>query len=182
MSEDMNEDQVKFALETWKTAISVQQHFNTIEMQIRNIAITVLTATIGAAGLVFNQTQQTIQVAIKANQPIPPLYTTQILGINVSAAKIIIFAGLLAWVAFYFMDRWWYHRLLQGSVKQAQFIEDKIKKTSYGELMSLSNAIKKESPFKFLGIKQLQIHSDNKIDIFYGIVFILLISMILFVF
>jgi hypothetical protein len=61
MSNEIDEKKATFALEVWKKTIDVQQHFNTIEMQIRNFAITVLTATIGAAGVVFNQLQQSIR-------------------------------------------------------------------------------------------------------------------------
>jgi len=170
MPDEISNEKVKFALETWKIAIQVQQHFNTIEMQIRNIAVTVLTATIGVAGLVFNQMQETIREAIKANQPIPATHNIQILGLGFSSADMIVVGGLIAWLAFYFMDRWWYHRLLQGAVKHAQHIEDIIKETEFGDLMSLSNSIRTASPFKFLGI--IKIHSDTKIDLFYGIVLV----------
>jgi hypothetical protein len=49
--EQEDDTYLKYKFEAWKTAVEVQQHFNTIEMQIRNIAVTVLTAAIAAAGL-----------------------------------------------------------------------------------------------------------------------------------
>ena len=78
------------------------------------------------------------------------------------------------------MDRWWYHRLLQGAVNHAQHIENIIEKTEFGDLMSLSNSIRIASPFKLLGI--IKIHSDTKIDLFYGIVLVVQVLIIVFVF
>lgn len=49
MSTETEPVKMDFVIEAWKKTIDVQQHFNTIEMQIRNIAVTVLTATIGAS-------------------------------------------------------------------------------------------------------------------------------------
>ncbi|MGE0103707.1 MAG: hypothetical protein AB7H86_15410 [Blastocatellales bacterium] len=180
MSDNIDSDDVKFALEIWKTAIDVQKHFNTLEMQIRSIAITVITATIGAAGLVFNQTQETIREAIKASQAVPVTNHIRIIGINLSSADMLVVGGMLAWLAFYFMDRWWYHRLLQGAVTQAQNIENVFKKaTKLGYLMSLSSSIRKES---HLSMWKIQIRSGVKIDIFYGTVLAILIMIVAFVF
>ena len=180
MTNQISDEKAKFALEAWKVSVQVQQHFNTLEMQIRNIAVTVLTATIGVAGIVFNQLQETIREAVKADQPIPIVQNIKIFGLYFSTADMIIVGGLIAWLAFYFMDRWWYHRLLQGAVKHAQYVENIIKDTDYGELLSLSNSIRKESPFKLFGL--INIRSDTKIDLFYILVIIVLILIIAFVF
>lgn len=179
MSDEMTSDKVKFALEIWKTAIQLEQHFNTLEMQIRNIAVTVLTATIGVAGLVYNQVQETLREAIKAGLPVPGTQTIHLLGMGFSSSDMIILGGLIAWLAFYFMDRWWYHKLLKGVVKQAQFIEDNMRQSEYGELMSLSSSISAASPIK---LGKIEIHSDSKIDLFYGIVLVVLVLIIAFVF
>ena len=37
-----NDESTQFALETWKKTVDVQQHFNDLEMRIRNFAITVV--------------------------------------------------------------------------------------------------------------------------------------------
>ena len=45
----MNDPELrKLQVEAWKTTVQVQEHFNEIEMKIRALAITVLTAGIGA--------------------------------------------------------------------------------------------------------------------------------------
>ncbi len=181
METETANEKIRFALEAWKTAIQVQQHFNTIEMQIRNISITVLTATIGAAALVYNQAQEAQIEAIKAGTPIPSTNHINFIGLEFSSADVIIFGGLLAWGAFYFMDRWWYHRLLQGAVKQAQYIEDKLEEDiPYADLIALSNAIRKASHYRLFGL--IELHSDNRIDLFYLAVAIVLIVIIANVF
>ena len=179
MTEIIDEKKANFALEVWKKTIDVQEHFNTIEMQIRNFAITVLTTTIGASGIVYNQLQTSIREATKAGQIPPPVNTITISGVGFSASDMIILAGTLAWISFYFMDLWWYHRLLQGAVSHAQAIEEEIKKTQYAGLMNLSNAIRESSHFKFLGIKM---GSDRRINIFYGIGLLFQLILISFVF
>jgi len=168
---------LQLAIDVWKTAIQVQQHFNTIEMQIRNIAITVVTTTLGAAVLTSNQTLNAIAAASKADKPLASIYSVTILGKSFSSASLIIFAGLVAWGAFYFMDRFWYHRLLQGSVDHAQYIENQLKNSF--PYLSLSGSIKQTSPFKFLWI---EIHSNTKIDLFYFTIGLLLFLLAMFVF
>ena len=86
-------------IEVWKQTIQVQQHFNDIELRIRNYAITLLGAVFGVAAYAF-----------KEHAP-----TGVIIG--------LLLGGLILSYAFYFMDRHWYHRLLIGSVKHGLFIE-----------------------------------------------------------
>jgi hypothetical protein len=179
MPTEIDKEKAAFALEVWKKTIDVQQHFNTIEMQIRNFAITVLTATIGAAGVVFNQLQQSIREAATGGQPLPSTDTILLFGAGFSASDMIIFAGALAWVSFYFMDLWWYHRLLQGAVTHAQHIENEIKVTQYGDIMTLSNAIRNASHFKVLGINM---GSNRRINIFYGVGLLFQLLLIIFAF
>ncbi len=78
-----------------------------------------------------------------------------------SLAIAVLPAGMLGWLAFYFMDRHWYHRLLMGSVRHTVRVEAML----HPEL-GLSGAIGKESaiPLKW---PRMDIHSSEKIDIFY---------------
>lgn len=43
------------ALEAWKKTVDVQQHFNDLEMRIRNIALSAMTAVLGAAAFAYHQ-------------------------------------------------------------------------------------------------------------------------------
>ena len=160
-STDMTDEQIKIAVEVWKKTIDVQQHFNDIEMRIRNFAVTMLAAVIGAAG-----------VALKDPAP-----TASIFSIDIRLAAWILFAGLIAWLAFYFMDRWWYHRLLQGAVKHAQSIENQMR--DIVPSLNLSNSIRKASPIPLS--KKYSLRSDIRIDLFYGVVSALIFALAYFV-
>ena len=133
-------------MEAWKMAVQVQQHFNQLELQIRNFAITLVAAVIGAAAF-----------AIKES------YVLLIGSTAVSAAVPVFLAGVVGLLAFYFMDRFWYHNLLIGSVKHALKIEKRYS-TNTPEL-GLSTVIGKSSPQTFW---RFEIHSSQKIDLFYA--------------
>src|SRR5687768_1958709 len=94
-------------LEVWKVTIEVQKHFNELEMRIRSVAITVLAAFLAAAGYT---TREGLEL---------DLFTA-----NVSLTGLVLLAGSLCWLAFYLMDRFWYHRLLRGAVNHGLFIEN----------------------------------------------------------
>ncbi len=133
-------------IEAWKTAVQVQQHFNQLELQIRNFAVSLLAAVIGGSAF-----------AVKEH------YEIQMGGTAVSASVPILIAGVVGLLAFYFMDRFWYHNLLIGSVRQALKIEKRYRR-SMPEL-GLTTIIGDESPQK---VGRLQIHSSEKIDLFYS--------------
>jgi hypothetical protein len=109
---------------------------------------------------------------------------------NVQFATIVPLVGALGTCLFYFMDRYWYHRLLVGSVNHAIEIERK-----YREIipeLSLSDAIGKESPYKprrglirfvaWVVVRERRyretgdLHSDAKIELFYKPVIYLLLA------
>jgi hypothetical protein len=90
----------KDVVTAWAKSLDVQQHFNDLELRIRNFAISLLVAVMGRTALALKEQ-----------------YTVQIGDQQVSLAIVILLAGILGWFAFYFMDRHWYHRLLIGSVK-----------------------------------------------------------------
>jgi len=137
---------LELVLNAWKEVVEVQQHFNNIEMTIRNYAITVLGAMIAAIGFTFQ------------NHLSPIL----ILGIKVHLSVVLVFVALTVWSGFYFMDRHWYHRLLKGAVDHARTIEDR-----YGELMpeiTLGTAISRASPIR---IWKWRLGSNGKVNLFY---------------
>jgi len=138
----------------WTKTIDVQMHFNDIEMKIRSLALTLLSAFFVAVGY-----------SIKEN-----LYIV-LFNSNIHLAKLLLLFAIITWSLFYLIDRFWYHRLLIGSVRHAILIEDKYKYIL--PELSLSNSIGKESP---ISIKNFKIHSTLKIDIIY-----LTISILLFI-
>jgi hypothetical protein len=128
-------------------------HFNQIELQIRNYAVTLLVAVIGASAYALKEHLE-----------------ARLFEHIFSMALVILPAGILGWSAFYFMDRHWYHRLLMGSVFHTIKIEKAV-----GPELQLGVAIGKESPIPVLGKK---VHSTQKIDLFYaaGLTFLIVLT------
>ncbi len=140
-------------IEIWKTIIDVQKHFNELGMRIRNVAVTVLAAFLAAAGFSM---KENIHVSLWTGQ--------------VSLTSLVLLGGAVCWLAFYGMDRFWYHRLLIGAVKQGLAAEAALAAT-YPEV-GLTKAVGDESPVRVGG---WEVHSSRKIDIFYWIITIILL-------
>lgn len=140
-----DDEKLKIIVDIWKQSVTVQQHFNDIEMRIRNFAITVIGALVTALGFSY---QKNVSVSV--------------FGLHFSSSMAIVFFAALAWCGFYFMDRFWYHKLLKGAVDHASAIEERYQ----DELpeLSLGRGISKSSPLKLCGFT---IGSNQKITIFY---------------
>ncbi len=159
----MEDQQRKQIIEIWKTIVEVQMHFNDISMRIRSMFITILLALFASIGFLLNKE-----------------LNLEIFAYNVQFATLMPLFGIFGAWLFYFIDRYWYHRLLVGSVKHAIEIEKKYK-NDMPEL-SLSDAIGEESPYQPRGgVRWLanllvrhdkyretgKLHSDGKIELFY---------------
>ena len=144
-----DEKKVSPQVEIWKKIVDVQQHFNDLELRIRNFALIVTGAFLGLGGY-----------AIKDGG------MAKLVGYEVSAAALIVGASTLPLIAFYLMDRLWYHRLLDGSVKAGIAAEGEL--VRLGLTVDLGAQISKASPFAlpFIGTK---VHSRHKMDGFYGL-------------
>jgi hypothetical protein len=136
-------------------------------MTVRNIFATIVVALIAGIGYSIKE-----KIVISFGIPFAPV---------LSCAAIFIAA------LFYFVDRYWYHRLLVGSVKEAMRLEEEISKISDIEIR-LSRQISEESPVvlpkpvevfasyfiteeRFVESKKL--HSDGKIEFFYKSIMIM---------
>jgi hypothetical protein len=157
-------EEFKLVVDIWKKAIDVQQHFNDLEMRIRATGVTILTAIFAATAVVLKDGAKAVSIFGNSFS---------------SPAPLIIFAGLVAWGAFYLVDRWWYHRLLHGSVEEAKRIEDLTKDRPLK--LNLSHAIGKASPIKIVsfGKFSIEIHTNLKIDLFYFIIGLILVVIML---
>ncbi|WP_139975397.1 HAD family hydrolase [Ochrobactrum sp. CGA5] len=134
-------------IDIWKKSVDVQQHFNQIEMQIRNFAMTVTGAMMAAAGITFRDG-----------------LAVHVFGSNISLSVAIAIIALTIWAGFWFMDRHWYHRLLKGAVDHATMIETKFGKSI--PAIALGSSISASSPVRFLC---WELKSNGKINLFYGI-------------
>ena len=133
-------------IEIWKKTVDVQQHFNEIEMKIRNLFITFLGAIVAATTIIIDQN-----------------FSFPLNGKPTSLAVVLLIASLPVIAVIYFMDRHWYHRLLYGAVKSGMEIEKRLQ--YYGLEIGLTDNIGKESPIYFAGRK---IRSTGKIDLIYS--------------
>ena len=117
-------------------------------MQIRNFAVTILAGILAAAGLALREPKN-----------------IKFFNFAISSASALLLAGTIVIISFYFMDRWWYHCLLQGAVKSGEELENELKRTLPN--ITMSQKIREESYIKVLGY---ELRSNRKITIFYGII------------
>lgn len=138
-------DKRNLALEMWKEAIGVQKHFNDIELRIRNLAITLIVAVIGAAAYSLNQN-----------------LTLHVWSAQIPLAVAVLLGGLVGWVALYSMDRFWYHHLLIGAVINAKNLEEILMDGL--DMKGLTAEIGDASPVK---VWTREVRSSHKINLFY---------------
>ncbi|MBF0877908.1 hypothetical protein HKD21_13840 [Gluconobacter cerevisiae] len=137
-------------IEIWKKIVDVQQHFNDLELRIRNFALIVTGAFLGLGGYAIKDAG-----------------VVKLLGLEVSIAGLVVVSAIFPLAAFYFMDRLWYHRLLDGSVYAGIEAETALKDLGYK--VDLGSKIKEHSPFKLYFTENKMIRSAAKMDLFYAI-------------
>ncbi|HEX9786843.1 MAG TPA: HAD family hydrolase, partial [Candidatus Binatia bacterium] len=172
----LSTEEKKTVIDVWKTIVDVQKHFNDISIRIRGLFITLVLAHFAALGFLADKDLK---------------YT--IGAITIHYSTLVPLAGIVGSLLFYFMDRYWYHRLLYGSVRQGFFIENR-HRFEIPEIR-LTDAIGAESPIKlervitkwlanrFVTDKTYKssglVHSNGKIELFYKPVVVLFILMFL---
>ena len=123
-------------------------------MRIRNFALTLLVAVLGASAIAFREGR-----------------AISILDFRTSLATVLLVGGTITWLAFYFVDQIWYHRLLVGAVGQGMRLETLLAKQVPG--IGLTQAIGKASPIRLPG--GVTLHSRHKMMIFYFVIVIILL-------
>lgn len=157
-------------IEVWKAVIDVQIHFNDIGMRIRGMFVTIILALFASLGFLLDK-----KIGLEAGRLV------------IQFAVVVPLFGVLGTYLFYFMDRYWYHRLLIGAVKQGITIEQ----LGIGTIpeLNLTKVIGDESPYEPRGFAKLfagwivshpklkttgKLHSDGKIEFFYKSVMVAL--------
>lgn len=130
-------------LKIWEKTIDVQMHFNNIELQIRNYALTLFTAIIAGIGYLLKEK-----------------FNILIMGYIIPSSAAVSFIGMIIMCVFYFMDKYWYHQLLKGSVQHAITIE----KDFNNPLLNLTSEIGTSSKLKLIG---WELDSNKKYYFFY---------------
>ena len=140
-------DEEKNVIEIWKKCVDVHQHFNDLEMRIRNFAITVVSAIIAALSFTYKE----------------GLVTT-LFGVSVPAGLGLVAAAIFAWGGFFLMDRYWYHILLRGAVQHSASIESRYGAKIPG--IGLGTTISSVSGnVKIFGFK---VNSNRRLELFYA--------------
>lgn len=153
-------DRLQGYLELWKQTVTVQQHFNEICWKIRGLALTALTFTLGAASLTASAKDRPAALAVG--------------DVTVDSSALTVGVGLLVWLAFFFVDASWYHRLLKGSVDHGIALETALRNTL--PEAGLTTAIGAASPSKVL-FTQKKMHSTHKLRLFYWVIAVLLAAL-----
>lgn len=173
----LTDERRKAIIDVWKTIVGVQQHFNDIGMRIRSMFVTILLALFASIGFLMDKKPAILFGSLK-----------------IQFATLVPIIGALRTALFYFIDRYWYHRLLVGSVNHGMSIEKRYR-DEMPEL-SLTDAIGKASPYapkgklvRWIAARVVResrygqtgnLHSDGKIELFYksviyGLLFVALI-------
>jgi hypothetical protein len=154
------------AIEISKKVVQTQEHFNDICMKVRTLYGTVIAVILSVYGAFLKGGGTAMHVNVVAVDPIVP----------------ISLALVLVTYLFYFVDRYWYHQLLLGSVAQGAFIEERwgtiIPELRMGAQITAKSAIDISHRPLVAALarwvvtdKRLKtnrkLHSDAKIEVFY---------------
>lgn len=150
-------DRLQGYLEMWKQTVTVQQHFNEICWKIRGLALTALTFTLGAASLTATAKERPVALTVGE--------------LEVDSSALTVCVGLLVWLAFFFVDASWYHRLLKASVDHGAALEQEVR--TYLPKSGLTAAISAGSPSRLLWSRRAM-RSTHKLRAFYWVIAALL--------
>jgi hypothetical protein len=135
------ENRVQNYLEIWKKTIDVQQHFNDLELRIRNFALTALSVVSAAAALSIKDDPSMI------------------------VCLTLIFVALITWIAFFVMDYYWYHPLLKGAVDHGIEVEKRLKQVlpEIGLTTTIGDASKVKIIYRI-------VDSKGRMKLFYSLI------------
>lgn len=140
-------------LTVWSKAIDLQMHFNEMCMNLRRTAIGTLGALLAAGALAFRFGG-----------------LVHVYDRNISIALVFIVVALVVWLAFYVMDRFWYHELLRASVKYADDLAAPAAALPLGFPLDMSARI------RIANHSSLRMTGKAKINLFYLVVAVALLA------
>ena len=146
MENEKKEDDLALKIEVWKKVVDVQMHFNELCLKVRNFAVSILGALLGAAAIAYRFAGQ-----------------VDVLSLKVPTASIFVIISIVVWLGFFLMDRYWYHELLKGAVHHGQRIEDLLRARM--PEIDLAHAIRDQSH------ESLKMNTAKKLNIFYLSIF-----------
>jgi hypothetical protein len=147
----VNIKETELLLKEWETVISTQMHFNEMIIRARTTGVSVVMAVYGAAALAIGQY---------------PGKFLKISGSQFHVSTAIIFFGLCLLLAIFFMDIFYYYRLLLGAVERGIQIDNAFQGRKIGgtALFGMTTLISK---------KVSECRSTFLVVIFYAIPFVI---------
>ncbi|MEE2652325.1 MAG: hypothetical protein VYE54_06360 [Pseudomonadota bacterium] len=146
---EINETQFK----AWEKTVDVQMHFNDLCLRLRSYGISILGVLLGAAAIAYRYAG-----------------IVEVYCFKIHTSAIFLVISIIVWLAFYIMDRFWYHELLRGAVQHGRRLEVALKDAvpDIGLAQSIRNA----------SHSSLNINAAKKLNIFYlSILFVQLIGL-----
>jgi hypothetical protein len=141
----------------WEKTVDVQMHFNDLCLRLRSYAISILGVLLGATALAYRYAG-----------------LVEIFCFELHTSAIFLAVSIIVWLAFYLMDRFWYHELLRGAVKHGSLLEASLQETVPN--IDLANSIRKASH------SSLNVNAAKKLNIFYlSILLVLFVGLILLI-
>ncbi len=107
MTEEHKEEVLTF--KAWEKTVDVQMHFNDLCLKVRSFAVSILGVLLGGAAISYRYGGD-----------------VGMWGVNFPVAAIFVSISIIIWLAFYSMDRYWYHELLRGAVKHGRLLEESL--------------------------------------------------------
>ncbi len=128
METGLQPNHAELMISIWEKTIDLQIHFNEMCLTLRRTAVTAIGVTLGAGALAF-RFGGNVAVA----------------GSVVSVAFLFVLVGIALCVAFFLMDRFWYHELLRASVRYAEDMEQPAKDLGFPCPLDLSRKIRERN-------------------------------------
>jgi len=143
--QDDGSNRDKLVIEVWKQAVDTQKHFNDMCAKSRQLGLTFVAASLGAAIFLFTRT----------NTPANYAFTANICGrdVIIHIAPLIVLAALAAVYAVKKLDLGVYHQMLRGAVA---FNED-LEKTHLQRIVGLKKGMTE-------AISHFSRHSDADVE------------------
>jgi len=150
----MTDIELERTVDLWKTTVTTQQHFNSLQLQLRNFALTLFVAVLSVTG--YAAKEHTVINIL--SQPFP-------------VAPFICIVGFAILFGFYSMD-WGYHRLLKGAQDACGVIEASLKSSLPTAVLS-ECITKASSSEKFLRV--FSSSSTTRLHWFYRLLLLALV-------
>ena len=129
-------------VQVWEKVIDVQMHFNDLCLRLRSIAVSTLGVLLAASAIAYKYAG-----------------VINVFNYKVMTATFFVAISVFVWLAFFLMDRYWYHELLKGAMHHAKKIETNWEYDA--PEISLVKSVREQSH------KSLKMDAGKKLNIFY---------------